>query len=139
MTQQQPALPPARTLSARQQMGIDCARCGAYLGARWRHLGVAFHRGHFFYLFGCAPHCPPPRRVPRGHPADHPPGACPDRHPPISLPPGTPHSPRRRGGRDRPPRASWPRPGAATTQPSHPQAAAGQALHPSPTGRTSHR
>lgn len=58
-----PQLPKITTLSPRQQMGICCARCGQYLGARgrpWGEVRQAFHDRVFsFLLWLCAGSCQP--------------------------------------------------------------------------------
>ncbi|MEO3755541.1 hypothetical protein [Streptomyces sp. B6B3] len=49
----------AERLTERQLLGIDCARCGAYLGVHARRLGEVRDRGYVLQLFGCEPRCPP--------------------------------------------------------------------------------
>ncbi len=54
-------LPDAGRLTERQLLGIDCARCGAYLGVDALRLGEIEDRGYLLQLFGCDPRCPKPR------------------------------------------------------------------------------
>ncbi|MEO3751363.1 hypothetical protein [Streptomyces sp. B6B3] len=68
-------LPDAERLTERQLLGIDCAHCGAYLGAHARRLGDIEDCGYLLQLFGCDPRCVPlPRRESappwRGSPLD---------------------------------------------------------------------
>ncbi|MER7999589.1 hypothetical protein [Streptomyces sp. NPDC095613] len=51
--------PEPSRLTPRQQMAIDCARCGRELGARGRVLGEVRYGGFPFKLWACAPACPP--------------------------------------------------------------------------------
>ncbi len=60
-------LPDTGRLTERQLLGIDCARCGAYLGVDARRLGDVMNHGYLLQLFGCDPRCVPvplPRRAP---------------------------------------------------------------------------
>jgi hypothetical protein len=57
------ALPGPARLTERQLLGIDCARCGEYLGIDARVLGEVMDHGYLLRLFGCDPRCTLPRRV----------------------------------------------------------------------------
>ncbi|MFB9462016.1 hypothetical protein [Streptomyces cinereospinus] len=60
MTEQPvPVLPDIARLRPRQQMAMDCARCGRPLGAGGRVWGDTRHRGLLFRLWVCAPNCRP--------------------------------------------------------------------------------
>jgi hypothetical protein len=52
-------LPELTRLEPRQQMAIDCVRCGRRLGTNGRVLGEARYQGFVFQLWVCVPECPP--------------------------------------------------------------------------------
>mgnify|MGYP001042175087 CR=1 FL=1 len=54
-----PKLPDVATLRPRQQMAMECALCGRYLGAAGRVLGDVRHRDRPFQLWACATGCGP--------------------------------------------------------------------------------
>ncbi|MEO3756565.1 hypothetical protein [Streptomyces sp. B6B3] len=58
----------AARLTERQLLGIDCARCGAYLGVHALPLGQVEDRGYLLQLFGCDPLCNTPPPLPRRDP-----------------------------------------------------------------------
>nr|WSZ97880.1 hypothetical protein OH820_21420 [Streptomyces sp. NBC_00857] len=53
------ALPELTRLGPRQQMAIDCVRCGRRLGTNGRVLGEVRYQGFVFQLWVCVPECPP--------------------------------------------------------------------------------
>lgn len=52
-----PALPLLTSLTPRQQMAMDCARCSRWLGAKGRVWGDVRWSGRLFRLWVCAPGC----------------------------------------------------------------------------------